>query len=98
MADNVIKIDLFHDEKFAKWNNFVTKAFNSCINRNADLKDHVYTFNYEPDEIEITYNKIFNDMPLALKSVSLDRNSYEAGNLDDKDILENLFNTIQSES
>ena len=98
--DKIIKINLNGDER--NWNTFIEKVFNAVINRNEELvvkgSNYAYTFNYDPDEIEICNNKIIGVIPNQLKSMTLTKDSYNEGDKSDKDIIDSLFNSIQSES
>jgi len=99
--NNVIKINLNKEER--NWETFVEKCFTACMNRNGTVeesrkKDFVYSFTYAPDEITLTIYKQISDIPYELKSINLGVDAYLSGNKSDKDIIESLFNTIQSDT
>ena len=81
-----------------KWDNFVEKCLTSCINLNKDHKDIVYMMSYEYDEVELSTNKLLNGIPFQLKTITLCKEDYMDSNKTDKDILDSLLNTIQSNS
>ena len=81
-----------------KWDNFVEKCLTSCINLNKDHKDIVYMMSYEYDEVELSTNKLLSGIPFQLKTITLCKEDYMDSNKTDKDILDSLLNTIQSNS
>lgn len=82
-----------------KWDNFVEKCLTSCINLNKEHKDIVYMMSYDYDEIELSTNKLLSGgIPSQLKTITLCKEDYMDSNKTDKDILDSLLNTIQSDS
>ena len=78
------------------WSKFATNACSACIEKNGNETKFFYVFDYEPEEITITYSELIDGLLYALQCVSLDKETYEEGNRSDEEILESLFNTIQS--
>ena len=81
------------------WNHFVVLCLKECLERNENNPKHIYTCNYEYDEIEIMYCKNENDIikPL-LASISLSRNEYDANNVDNDILVHRLFKDISKQS
>jgi hypothetical protein len=96
MAD-VIKIDLTNNNH--DWDNFVEKTLTTCINYNKTIKEGFrYGIKYYGDDLDICLFR-YDENEAAwneINGVGIDQETYESGNRTDKDIIESLFNTIQS--
>ena len=78
------------------WNEFVKKALDKIVYMNQ-LKedDHImYVFNYEGDNVEMILADIMGYSLAHRKSISVDKEQYYSGDVDDDEFIEDCIKRI----
>ena len=95
MSDNIVKINLKTEKR--DWNKFIIKLLEHCeeLNSKEEIPTKLYVMNYMYDDIEMMLVDNINDVERRiLRTISIDKYTYESGNLPDENIVNNLFRSL----